>query len=83
MPLVLYHWRSAALKNYAHGHIMIVASSIERARQEAREHFTEYAKEHWSFYDPEDLEAKLREFDADIAKDPVIGNATVFIHGSE
>ncbi|TIW21324.1 MAG: hypothetical protein E5V63_29625 [Mesorhizobium sp.] len=93
-----FHWPlSETLKNYQCGDIIVIADSIELAREYALEDFATWARledsrfAYWfkadgSFFDDYDAEqyAKaLKTLAADLAKDPIIGRRSIFINGGE
>lgn len=90
----LFHWSmSTALKQYGHGDIIVMASSVEDARADAEAQALDYlrdAREWWFLrdgtIDPEEREEyqewmkKLRD---DLAKEPDADTTVIFIRGSE
>lgn len=89
----IYRWWSEALKRYADGHILVMADSVDAARELAKTEFEAWLPiaEERLFRDgqPYDEDAaeeldKLRtKLAADIAKDPAEIQGAFFLLGSE
>ncbi|RWB40475.1 MAG: hypothetical protein EOQ44_25390 [Mesorhizobium sp.] len=93
----LYHWAHAdCIREYAAGDIIVMAPSVDEARELARDRMDDYLKEHRSWWWSYDTEGKLdenyvedydnfkRKFEADLVQEPdLIGEQTIFIRGSE
>ena len=71
---MLFRWKSEALRNYQRGDIVVSASTVLEARILARALFPAVVEERWSYLldldEKEELEIKLAELEADIAKEP-------------
>lgn len=89
----MYHWpRATCLKNYGDGDILVVAASVDEARDKAIAAYDAYLREErsWIFMidgavDPDEVEQynlKWRELRDDIAVEPDVRDV-VFIRGSE
>lgn len=89
----IYRWWSEALKRYAEGHILVLADSLEAARELAKTEFEAWLPvgEERLFKDgqpydedaAEELEKLRAKFMADIAKDPDEIRSAFFLLGSE
>lgn len=88
--MIIFHWRSKAMAQYAWGNVMAVADDVETARAmimaEAK---TAYLSSHFSYYFDENDEDDIRQLEEfktklkdDIDKEPDISE-TLFILGSE
>jgi hypothetical protein len=86
----MYSWKSTYLEEYARGHIIVEANSVEEARQKALESFDEYDREEspWNYGEYQDEESKqyilerYEVFKEDISVDPEISDV-IFIRGSQ
>lgn len=89
----IYRWWSEALKRYAVGDILVMADSIEAARELAKTEFEAYlliAEERlfkdgqpWDEDAAEELEKLRAKLAADIAQDPREIKSAFFLLGSE
>jgi alkanesulfonate monooxygenase SsuD/methylene tetrahydromethanopterin reductase-like flavin-dependent oxidoreductase (luciferase family) len=87
---MLYHWSSTYLQNYGPGHVIVAADSPEEARQRALAQFDAFDRERhgWMYGpddvydDPEEIAARRRVFEADLAKEPEVRDV-LFVGGSE
>lgn len=69
----MYVWRSDAARNYSAGHVMVIATNMDEARDRARDALMEHSQEHsygieWKDPDEDDLR-RQREFIAIVTKD--------------
>jgi hypothetical protein len=93
---VLFEWRSDMLRRYSQGFILVVAPTVEQARDIARQNLGALLRERYDYlydYDgdqplDDDSGAQLEEyrttFEADIANEPTIrSEGVVFVLGSE
>lgn len=71
----LYHWTSEYLAEYATGDIIVMAETVEEAREKARATFIEHR------YSTDDFISE--RFERDIAEEPTEGQDVYFIRGSE
>ncbi len=88
----LFHWWSAALENYARGHIVVMAHDVEKARQKVRDTHMRSLREQrdWLFRDDgsidpdhqEEVDAWVSKIEADIAIEPT-SRDVLYIRGSE
>lgn len=90
----LFVWRSNAIANYSSGHIAVVATSADEAREFARTDFIDWlrANRFWLVDevtgeplgddDKEEIAALYRCLDADLAPEPA-EYRTLFVNGSE
>lgn len=88
----IYRWWSETLKQYADGHILVMAETVDEARTLALASFETWlpiGKEHLFVrgqpYDEdaaEDLDKLRAKMAVDIAKDPVEQGVAFFIDGS-
>jgi hypothetical protein len=93
----LYHWAAAGcLKEYSCGDIIVMAESIDQAREKAKAHMNDFLKEHRSWWWDYAIEDKVDENYLDdynefklklladlIAEPDLIEPAVIFIRGSE
>ncbi|KAB2751783.1 hypothetical protein [Brucella anthropi] len=90
----LYHWsRATCLKAYRTGDIIVMAESVEEARQKVRDNIDEFLKEHrsWWFlgdnldeYCREEYKDFMGMLEFDITLEPdIVASGAVFITGSE
>jgi hypothetical protein len=85
----LYHWTSAALKNYSNGDLVVVAETVEEARVIIRSAALAIYLTQISWFDEKDEDDVERyaefvaELAADLAKDPTIAPGFVAIWGGE
>lgn len=92
----LYHWSVAeCLENYSSGDIIVMASSLEEAKQKARENIITYLKQErsWWFnedgtldedFGKDDYRSFMETLEEDLKKEPdTVESGTVFIRGSE
>ncbi|ESX17866.1 hypothetical protein X766_15810 [Mesorhizobium sp. LSJC255A00] len=92
----LYHWALAeCLKEYSCGDIIVMAETLDQAKEKAQAQMDPYLRESrswWWTYDSDkvdewsqdDYDNFKRQFESDLAKEPdVIGNGVIFIRGSE
>lgn len=86
----LYHWISKYMRNYGHGHVIVMASDVETARQIVMDGFEALDRERYDWdYESEwgDLDAiedRRHQLRMDISTDPRIADpAVIFIAGSE
>ena len=90
---VLYEWRSKMLREYASGRIFVAATSVEQARDIARQCLDGYLRERYDYlyYDGHPLDEDSRvqldgyraAFEDDIAAEPTTCDGAVFVRGSE
>lgn len=90
----LFVWRSEAIQNYAPGHIAVVASSVEEARDIARAEFIGWLKANRFWLvdektgepldddDKDDIAALYTRLEGDLAPEPTECRA-LFVSGSE
>jgi alcohol dehydrogenase YqhD (iron-dependent ADH family) len=86
----MYSWESTYLEEYAQGHIIVEANSVEEARQKALESFDEYDRDffEWEYeedqdeYDKQSILKRHKEFKEDISVEPEISEV-IFIRGSQ
>ncbi|MER9436707.1 hypothetical protein NKJ04_17590 [Mesorhizobium sp. M0618] len=92
----LYHWAAAGcLKEYSCGDIIVMAESVDEARQKAFVHVGVWLKDHrsWWFAADGTLDAEMWQDSYDdfhlllrvdlVAKPDLIESAVIFIRGSE
>ena len=90
----LYHWYASCLKNYSDGDIIVMAPSLEEAKEKVRAYAGTYLKYRYEWWfktdgtlDPdctEDYEEFLTKLERDLAADPVsLKHQTIFIRGSD
>lgn len=89
----IFRWWSEALKRYSEGHILVMADSLDAARELAKTEFEAWLPvgverlfkdgKPWDEGAEEDLEKLRAKFMVDIAKDPVETKAAFFLLGSE
>lgn len=84
----LFHWYSKYLQNYSRGDIVIMAATVEEAREKAIKDFeANYDERHFITPDDEDRDENMhyhrKIIDNDIAKEPfVLEDGVIFIEGS-
>ena len=93
LSMQIYRWWSDALKRYADGHILVIADSLDTARELAKTEFEAWLPvgeerlfKNGKPYDEdaaEELERLWTKFRADIAKDPAEIKSAFFLEGSE
>jgi len=86
--MTLYHWSSKTLKGWSDGDIIVVADSIEQAREYAMEKFKEeydYLIQMDTTWDDDEAEYKYyNKFVADLHEDPIMiynGPVAILIAG--
>lgn len=93
----LYHWAAAScLKEYSCGDIIVMAETVDAARQKATGQMNDFLKEHRSWWWDYAIEDKVDEnyledynafkqlLEQDLVMEPdVIESAVIFIRGSE
>ena len=81
----LYHWQSTGLAEWTLGDILVVAPSLEAARDTARSHVEQWLRDEkeWLFLPGEEanLAAEIAKFHYDIKQEPSV-TGIVFIRGS-
>ena len=92
----LFHWNtSEALRQYARGNIIVMAETVDEARDIAKAEFEKFCRDEsgpmgwkfydesfWDEYDKEVHETFMQKFYDDIAKDPIDNKVAIFIMGS-
>jgi len=92
----LFHWYSDTLKQYMSGHIIVMAKTIEEARDVACIEFELWARREdshftWIFWNGEFFDEGsqdewfeiITKFKNDIEKEPIDNDGAIFIMGSE
>lgn len=93
----VFHWnKSETLKRYACGDVIVVAETVEQAREKAVTDFVAWIEKPESYYnfmvssrvwwDNDDAEAYyelIEKFKIDISEEPIELQDTIFIMGSE
>jgi hypothetical protein len=77
-----YKWDSNALKRYGTGYIISAGSSLEMARNNARDRIKSYIDEKLYYLDEEDIQKIVDKFENDIAEEP-LKMSVIFIDGSQ
>ncbi len=84
----IYEWKSEYLKQYGKGHIIVLATNIEEAREKAMQSFDAFDREGWSHNylendeeDQNDIKNRKKLLKQDIKVDPEI-KGVCFIMGS-
>ena len=84
----MYHWHSSWLASYSTGDIVVMALTVDEARDAVRARFDDWLREERSWLDPEDPEddediAELRaRMERDLAADPTT-ERVLLIRGGE
>lgn len=77
----LFYWPSQALEQYGLGHIIVMASDEETAKQKAVDEYKATLRPHW--FDEDEVEEKLRLFHEDLDAPARTVSDVYLIQGSE
>jgi hypothetical protein len=94
----LFHWHSTALKAYTSGDIVVMAETMEQARELVLKNVMDWlmqdnspknflvhmmGTEYWDEDDEAELETFLKLLKEDISKQPIDNKGVIFIEGGE
>jgi len=75
----LYEWRSRMLANFDTGHIIVMAPSIEEARELAREGYRKLLREYYAIEKGDEFDSEMQGFENDLRDEPEIYDSSVII----
>lgn len=80
--MTMFVWRSVALANYAHGHVIVEAPGAPEARRKAIVEYDRFLSAYFDWADEEYLNEKRESFRRDLLEEPE-ALEVLLISGSE